>query len=657
MKNILLSILAFMTLNVTASTTPVQDQEKPQLNLLLNGGFENGKYNWTASGGATATVNATAKGFGAFGYDWDSNSASQTLISTAVTIPAGLYGRNGVAYCGIKTVSGTATHTLTVDDGTTNIVTASTISQSTTKFDRSIVFFSFPTSGNIRLKLNSVASNEPEIYIDDCFIGDATPFIHSGAIVTDWVSYTPTGTWTANTTYTGKWRRVGDSMEMIINLAISGTPTSADLKVSYLPSGYSIDTAKSGTARTSLGTVSLLQSGVRFWIGESVYDSSTQVIVTHTESGNTGVVNQANPWTFTNNDNVNIMMKVPIVGWYATGTYAVGQLPSNPTIQKFTSGSGTYITPNGVSYIRVRMVGGGGGGDGTAGGGGGGTGTASTFGSSLLTASAGTRITGGGFTINSPAVGTGINGSAGGPPDEAVDGAGGLSGVSFLGGGGASSNKRGAGGAGATNSGSGGGGAGGSSSASGGFGGGAGGYIEAIITSPSSTYSYTVGTGGAAGTAGGGAGASIGGGGAAGIIEVTEYYSTNSPVLIGSVTSNSTGAERIERASITLDASFSLGADVTQSGSWIASGTRNASGDYTMTFTSGIFSSTPVCTITAVRGLANTRYSVSAWITAISSSAVTFSWGYNDDQQGTIAAAIANVDDSATANMICMGSR
>ena len=30
-----------------------------------------------------------------------------------------------------------------------------------------------------------------------------------------------------------------------------------------------------------------------------------------------------------------------------------------PTVQKFTSGTGTYTTPANVKYIRVRMVGGG----------------------------------------------------------------------------------------------------------------------------------------------------------------------------------------------------------------------------------------------------------------------------------------------------------
>ena len=58
----------------------------------------------------------------------------------------------------------------------------------------------------------------------------------------------------------------------------------------------------------------------------------------------------------------------------------------NPTIQTFTSGSGTYTTPAGVSWIRVIMVGGGGGGGGSGGsasGGNGGTGGNTTFGTTL----------------------------------------------------------------------------------------------------------------------------------------------------------------------------------------------------------------------------------------------------------------------------------
>jgi hypothetical protein len=80
-----------------------------------------------------------------------------------------------------------------------------------------------------------------------------------------------------------------------------------------------------------------------------------------------------------------------------------------PSVQRFLSGSGTYTTPAGVLYIKVRMAGGGGGGRGT--GGDGGNGGNTTFGTSLLTANGGVGGTssatgglGGTVTVNSPAV-------------------------------------------------------------------------------------------------------------------------------------------------------------------------------------------------------------------------------------------------------------
>lgn len=220
------------------------------------------------------------------------------------------------------------------------------------------------------------------------------------------------------------------------------------------------------------------------------------------------------------------------------GNYGTLVSVSTPTVQTFTSGSGTYYTPSGVSYIRIRMAGGGGGGSGSSttaanNGTSGGNGNNSTFGSSLLTASAGAAGVyggvggdGGAATVSAPAIGFGIKGGSGQGPGAYSQtyqggGSGGSSGLGGSGGGGAPGN---AGKTGSTNSGGGGGSAGGtnvSASVSGG-GGGAGGYLEASITSPSSSYSYAVGSGGSAG--GAGTSGLAGGAGAAGIIIVEEYY-------------------------------------------------------------------------------------------------------------------------------------
>ncbi len=110
--------------------------ETGNTNILINPGFEDGNVTgWAASGGSGG-VSSTFSATGALGLSWDSDSAAQTTTSDLITIPNGFKGNNGYAYCNIKTVSGTATHTFTVDDGTTNIVTPVTINGSTARFQR-----------------------------------------------------------------------------------------------------------------------------------------------------------------------------------------------------------------------------------------------------------------------------------------------------------------------------------------------------------------------------------------------------------------------------------------------------------------------------------------------------------------------------------------
>ena len=199
-----------------------------------------------------------------------------------------------------------------------------------------------------------------------------------------------------------------------------------------------------------------------------------------------------------------------------------------PTVTTLTSGSGTFTTPVNASYIRVQMVGGGGGGSS------GGTGGNTTFGS-LLTANAGSSAGGGGYTINAPAVGYGIPGTGGdstifvsasepnynylpgGNGANSVFGGAGPGGVDTQGGSNGVPNTGAGGGGGSSNAASL-----GANSFTSGQGGGAGGYIDAIIVNPSSSYSYTVGDGGSGGSAS--TYYNAGGNGGSGIIIITTYY-------------------------------------------------------------------------------------------------------------------------------------
>jgi hypothetical protein len=208
-----------------------------------------------------------------------------------------------------------------------------------------------------------------------------------------------------------------------------------------------------------------------------------------------------------------------------------------PTYQVFTSGAAaTYTRPSSPSPIllKVRMVGGGGGG------GANGTGTIVAGTSGGQTSFAGATAPGGAFCTNNN-INVGLGGAAGtlnGFSGFSIAGAtgmyptvnglspyaptGGAGGASVLAGGATGGYATGNGTSPAANSGAAGAGAGAySSSYSNSGGGGAGAYTEVYITSPASTYTYTVGGGGNGGTTSGGA---SGGSGAAGIIIVEEIY-------------------------------------------------------------------------------------------------------------------------------------
>jgi hypothetical protein len=150
-----------------------------------------------------------------------------------------------------------------------------------------------------------------------------------GSPVTDWVSYTPTGTWSTNTTYTGKYRRVGDSAEFEIQVAVTGAPTSADLNVN-LPSGMSIDTAKlvAGSATQGAGTVdnavygvgSALVAGARYRVSVALVSATAVRPRTGADAGSgfqadNTTITQASPATWASGNTVIFNFKVPIVGW------------------------------------------------------------------------------------------------------------------------------------------------------------------------------------------------------------------------------------------------------------------------------------------------------------------------------------------------------
>ena len=175
----MIRLIGFLFLLPLFAYSAINDVDKQMIfpkNIMLNGGFENGKGagvdKWTASGGTFTTVTSGSNLLtGKVSATWNSNGSSQTLSYGGVTIPKGLYGKSGVFAVKTQVPSGTATHLVQVTDGT-NILASQTITSSATPV-YNFVNFIFPSTGTVVGRIISVASDEPLIAIDDAFIGDA----------------------------------------------------------------------------------------------------------------------------------------------------------------------------------------------------------------------------------------------------------------------------------------------------------------------------------------------------------------------------------------------------------------------------------------------------------------------------------------------------
>lgn len=156
------------------------------------------------------------------------------------------------------------------------------------------------------------------LQIDNIYVGSQTAPI--GPVVTDWVSYTPTGTWVSGATYIGKYRRVGDSIQCSVKIAITGPVTATDLQIS-IPSGLTIDSAKMASGDflqsvfgTGHGFRSTGGTHYNFQIGLA---SSTLLFFTYQNQLTSQVVSISNtaPFTWANGDIIHATFMVPVTGF------------------------------------------------------------------------------------------------------------------------------------------------------------------------------------------------------------------------------------------------------------------------------------------------------------------------------------------------------
>lgn len=138
-------------------------------------------------------------------------------------------------------------------------------------------------------------------------------------VVLNWTAFTPSGTWTTNCTYTGFYRRVGDSVDVRINIALAGAPGgTAGLSVNG-PIG-SIDTSKipNATVMTPLGYgVFFDSSAVTPYILSVAYGTGSQVNIKYVASGGQtfALLSNTVPVTAATGDYVQLCYTVPLSLW------------------------------------------------------------------------------------------------------------------------------------------------------------------------------------------------------------------------------------------------------------------------------------------------------------------------------------------------------
>lgn len=192
------------------------------------------------------------------------------------------------------------------------------------------VFYPNSSNNDYRLIFHVTTTNTSAWTIDfiDLTVGPQGQV--PGAILGAWENWTPTGTWTTNTTYTGRKRRVGDSIEYLVDISLSGAPTAANLTIS-LPSSDVIDTSKLANFAadsTILGHATFTDASPGDTLGGAItYTSTTAVRVLATGGADPsyGYVSNTFPYTWASGDRISCRFLVPIVGLDASAALSTTQ--------------------------------------------------------------------------------------------------------------------------------------------------------------------------------------------------------------------------------------------------------------------------------------------------------------------------------------------
>ena len=232
------------------------------------------------------------------------------------------------------------------------------LSNSTTIADKFQASFQTSANGTSYRLMVYVASTSALAYVvkfDNISMSPSSYLF--GTPVTDWQSFTSGGTWAGGTTYVGKYRRFGDSLQAQVTLTFSSAPTGTNLYLN-LPSGLSIDPNKKTSNGAAATTANILGTGKTYNGGSNVtnitttYVSSTQVGLAfeNTAAGQLANVTPTTPFTYAAGSLIDVEFTVPITGW-SSSVQMSEQADTRVVAASYTTLSSTsYTAPTAVKH-------------------------------------------------------------------------------------------------------------------------------------------------------------------------------------------------------------------------------------------------------------------------------------------------------------------
>ena len=313
----------------------------------------------------TRTTSTPIEGEGSFLYTKTNTISTQGEgISYDYTIPNGQQARVQRVGFDWKIVSGTYSGGTSSTDSDLIVymyrvtATGRLIEPSVIKLDGGVVGVNYSYRGEFqtdydateyRFIIHSATTSTSDftVQFDNFYIGPSTNSY--GAVITQWQSYTPvmTGAGTGTSTINGKWRRVGDSMELQIYNAMTAAGTGVDYVKFSIPSGYTIDTSKNPSVANYGSALTNSIEASNQVASTMVYPFTTTTLAIWDNGSNSDVYKATD---YRNASTAILRATIPIVGWGATAI--LGQDADTRIVSSYSTGA----PPTGTLNNSVNTV-------------------------------------------------------------------------------------------------------------------------------------------------------------------------------------------------------------------------------------------------------------------------------------------------------------